>query len=281
MEGRDKYRCDEPSVSIIIPAYNMEEYIRDAIESVIESKLDDVELIIVDDGSRDSTSSVVEEYTDSFSGSYDPRVRYEWQKNQGKSAAVNRGLEISRGEYVTMLDADDQLPSGGLKARYQARFDASGDPSDVIVGGFEVFDYSGTQGTRSSPEVGDPQWLHDHFYLSWKTPFHLNACLLSFDLINRVGGLDESLHRCIDGDYVLRLLRAAETVQVVDSVVYRYRKHRSSPLKRIKYRLKTARYRPRVIWKNYEGWRRWLGVPFGIAMDGGKLVYELFGKYKT
>ena len=281
MKEREKCRCGVPSVSVIIPTYNMGGYVSDAIGSVLKGGIDDLEVIVVDDGSEDFTSYIAKKYTDPSSELYDPRVYYDWQKNQGKSAAVNHGLEISRGEYVTMLDADDQLPSGSLKARYEARFDASGEPSDVIVGGFEVFDYSGTQGTRSSPEVGDPQWLHDHFYLGWKTPFHLNACLLSFDLVNRVGGLDESLHRCIDGDYALRLLRAAKTVQVVDSIVYRYRKHRSSPLKRMRYRLKTARYRPRVIWKNYEGWRRWLGVPFGIAMDGGKLVYELFGKYKT
>ena len=69
-------------------------------------------------------------------------------------------------------------------------------------------------------------------------------------------------------------------VQVVDEVVYRYRKHRSSWLERVRFRTRTARYRPQVIWKNYEGWRRWIGVPFGVVLDTGKLFYELVDSYK-
>ena len=271
---------DSVLVSVIVPVYNMAEYVGGAIRSVLRGEFENMEVIVVDDGSTDSTQSAVGEYTDPSSSSYDPRVRYEYQKNSGKSAAVNRGLEMARGAYLTMLDADDQLPPGSLEARYEARFDPSGNPCDLIVGGFEVFDCHGTHGERRSPDHGDPQWLHDRFYLRWKTPFHLNACLLSHRLADRVGGLDETLHRCIDGDYALRLLQNAENVTTIDDLVYRYRKHRSSPLNRVRYRLKTTRYRPRVIWKNYEGWRRWLGVPFGLAMDAGKLMYELVDSYK-
>ena len=136
------------------------------------------------------------------------------------------------------------------------------------------------QGTRSAPEREDPQWLHDRFYLRWKTPFHLNACLFSSDLADWVGGLNESLHRCEDGDYALRLLREAETVQVVDDIVYRYRKHRSSWVERVKFRARNAWYRPEVIWKNYTGWRQWVGVPLGLILDTGKLFYELVDNYK-
>jgi hypothetical protein len=76
------------------------------------------------------------------------------------------------------------------------------------------------------------------------------------------------------------MLKEAESVNTVDEIVYRYRKHRTSPLERVKYRLKTARYRPQVVWKNYDGWRRWVAVPFALAMDAGKLVYELISDYK-
>jgi len=270
-----------PSISVVIPAYNMAEYIDEAIHSVLNGDFEDLEVIVIDDGSTDATRSVVAKYSDPATSSYDPRVCYEYQTNNGKSAAVNWGLDIACGSYVTMLDADDQLTPESLKSRYEVRFDEeSGELCDLIIGGFEVFDHRRTYGERPSPLFSDPKQLYRRFYLHWKTPFHLNACLISRSLIDKVGGLDETIHRCIDGDYALRLLQEAESIKVVDDIVYRYRKHRSSPLGRIRYRLKTARYRPKVVWKNYDGWRRYAAVPFGFAMDAGKLVYELFDSYK-
>lgn len=268
-------------VSVVIPAYNMAEYIDEAICSVLEGSFRDLEVIVIDDGSTDSTDSIVAKYTDPLSSKYDARVRYEYQKNKGKSSAVNHGLGIAKGAYVTILDADDQLTPSSLKARYECRFDNDGCLFDLVIGGFEVFDYSQTYGTRLPPDPATPSDLYDRFYLRWRTPFHLNAALISKRLIKEVGGLDETLHRCIDGDYALRLLKNAETLNIVNDVVYRYRKYRSSVFNRMRYRLKTARYRPKVVWKNYDGWRRWAAVPFGIAMDTGKLFYELVANYKS
>lgn len=258
----------------------MAEYIDSTIRSVLHGTFRDMEVIVIDDGSTDGTKSVVEKYNDSSDSSYDPRVFYEYQHNSGKSAAVNRGIDIANGIYITVVDADDQITEESLQIRYEARFSESDSLCDLIIGGFEVFDHQATYGKRSPPSSFDPCQLHDRFYLDWKTPFHLNACLISQELIDRTGGLDETIHRCIDGDYALRLLREAESIKVVDEVVYRYRKHRSSAFERVKYRLKTAWYRPKVVWKNYNGWRKWTAVPFGIAMDTGKLVYELIDSYK-
>lgn len=274
------HSSNSPLVSVIIPAYNMGEYVEAAIQSVLRGTLDDVEVIVIDDGSTDSTAAIVKQYTNQSKLTYDSRVRYEYQSNSGKSAAVNLGLENACGSYVAMLDADDQLTPDSLKSRYKARFDVDENPVDLIIGGFEVFDRHGIYGKRNPPASRDSRQLMSHFYLRWKTPFHLNACLISRDLIDRVGKLDETIHRCIDGDYALRLLKEAKNVRVIDNIVYRYRKHRSSRLERVRYRLRTARYRPKVVWKNYDGWRRWAAVPFGIAMDAGKLVYELFDSYK-
>jgi len=266
-------------VSVVIPAYNMAAYIDSAIRSVLNGRFESVEVIVIDDGSTDSTESVVAKYSESSSLDHDSRVHYEYQSNSGKSAAVNRGFDIARGSYVMMLDADDQLTSDSISVRYDAQSEEDRS-CDLIIGGFEVFDRHKVYGKRLPPETADSLELHSSFYLNWKTPFHLNACLISRNLIERVGGLDETLHRCIDGDYALRLLRKAKNVRVVDEIVYRYRKHRTAPLSRIKYRLKTAKYRPKVVWKNYNGWRRWAAVPFGVAMDAGKLVYELVDSYK-
>jgi len=272
---------EEIGISVVIPVYNMAVYVDEAIRSALNAGLESVEVIVVDDGSTDDTRSIVEAYTDRASPRYDERIRYEYQTNRGKSAAVNRGLKMARGSYVAMLDADDRIPPSGLSSRFEARLDEYGSPCDLIIGGFGVLGSDGRQGDRSAPSIKDPRWLHNRFYLSFRTPFHLNACLLSRSLVERVGTLDESLYRCIDGDYALRVLKEADSVNTVDEIVYLYRKHRASPLERARYRLKTARYRPKVVWKNYEGWRRWVAVPFGLAMDTGKLFYELVNRFKA
>lgn len=281
MGERKERGSEKTKVSVVIPTYNMGEYVGGAIESVLCGSFNDVEIIVVDDGSTDSTASVVEQYTDSSSESYDSRVRYYWKENQGKSSAVNFGFTLAEGEYITILDADDEFTPDSLESRLQFRYSQDGKPYGLIIGGFEVFDYRGVHGSRQAPNETNPIQLRNRFYLRWKTPFSLNACLIRRELIEEVGGLNEHIHRCIDGDYVLRLFDVVDNVNTVDSVVYRYRKHRSSPIKRAKYRVRTAWYRPQVIWKNYEGFRRWVGVPFGLIMDSGKLIYEMFGIYKS
>jgi glycosyltransferase involved in cell wall biosynthesis len=272
---------EDVDISVIVPTYNMAEYLGTAIDSVLEQGFDAFEVLVVDDGSTDDTEEVVAPYAESSYFEYDERVRYVSQSNQGKAAAVNHGLDLARGTYVTILDADDKLPPDSLSTRYAHREDEYGRKRDLIIGGFEVFDEQSSYGARFPPEQADAEELRRAFYLRWKTPFHLNACLIARSLIQRVGGLDERFRRCLDGDYAMRLLAVAERVALVQSVVYQYRKYRASKTKRLRKRLQTAKYRVRVVAKNYHGLRRLIALPFGIAMDTAKLLYELVvGNYK-
>ncbi len=90
-----------PTVSVIMPVYNGEKYIRQAIDSVLSQSYKDWELIVVDDGSTDKTSKILESY-------HDPRISCLHQSNQGLSSARNAGISKVRGEYVAFLDADDE-----------------------------------------------------------------------------------------------------------------------------------------------------------------------------
>ncbi len=87
-----------------------ERYVREAIESLIAQSYSNWELIVVDDGSIDSTETIINSIDDS-------RVRYIYQQNGGVSSARNRGLDMVRGDYITFLDADDTLPVDSLKER--------------------------------------------------------------------------------------------------------------------------------------------------------------------
>lgn len=269
---------EAPKISVVVPVYNMDEYVGAAVESVLNGNFEQFEVIVVDDGSTDGTQGVVASFVDPARSRYDDRVRYVRQPNRGKAAALNRGFSIADGQFVTILDADDTLPPDSLSVRYR-RCEEEGE--DVaVIGGFEVFDDEKTYGIRHPPKW-TPAELRRAFYLQWRTPFHLNACLFPAHLIDRVGPMDERFRRCLDGDYAMRLLAPVDRVAIVRSVVYRYRKHRTSRAERLRTRLETARYRAQVSWKNYSGWRKWTAVPLGLAMDAGKFAYELFvGNYK-
>lgn len=89
-----------PLFSVVIPLYNCRDYIGSAIQSVLNQTFDDFEIIMVDDGSTDSSDEIVKSIAD-------PRIRYIRQENQGVSVARNTGIENAYGEFVAFLDADD------------------------------------------------------------------------------------------------------------------------------------------------------------------------------
>src|SRR4028118_1349040 len=111
-----------PQVSVIIPAYNGDRYIAQAVESVISQTYKNWEIIVVDDGSTDDTRQALQPYFD--------RIRYVYQENQGVAAARNRGIQESRGELIAFLDQDDFFLSDKLAGQV-ALFDAQ--PSLGIV----------------------------------------------------------------------------------------------------------------------------------------------------
>lgn len=267
----------KPSVSVIIPAYNMARYIEEAIDSVLDCTFDDLEVVIIDDGSTDATKRVVGKYRDQSDICYDPRVRYHYQQNSGKSVAVNRGIEASRGKYITILDADDQFTHHGLRSRFEA---LSGRKSAIAVGGFEVFKGEKTLGQRDAPSCTSVKKLRRRFYLSYKTPFSLNNCLIPRSLMEETGWFDPEMKRCQDIDYAIRLLKNVKDVEVVDAIVYRYRKHRSTVKSRVKLRLKTLLYRSKAIRKNFHGPIGILIVLYSGFLDLGKVLYEVSGAYK-
>lgn len=108
-----------PEISVILPVFNSEEFVRKSIESVLAQTFEDFELIIVNDGSTDSSKDII----DSFK---DDRIRLINQSNQGPGAARNNALKIAQGRYVMYLDSDDWFTSDALEVAYGeiTKFDA-------------------------------------------------------------------------------------------------------------------------------------------------------------
>jgi glycosyltransferase involved in cell wall biosynthesis len=97
--------------SIIIPVYNREKLIQRAIQSVLDQTYENWELIIIDDGSTDSTAQIIK-------GNNDNRIRYFFQKNAERSVARNNGILKANGEWICFLDSDDYFLSNHLLSFY-------------------------------------------------------------------------------------------------------------------------------------------------------------------
>lgn len=100
-------------VSIIVPVYNAEKYLRDCLDSIANQTLSDVQVLMIDDGSKDSSASICKEYADK-----DPRFEYYHKDNGGTATARNVGLKNAKGEYVGFVDSDDFIESNMYEIMY-------------------------------------------------------------------------------------------------------------------------------------------------------------------
>lgn len=116
---------EERKVSVIIPVFNQQKYLKECIDSVINQSLRRIEIICVDDGSVDDSIRILEEYK-----TRDRRVKVLRQKNKGAGAARNKGLEISKGKYLYFLDSDDFIDRDLLK---RVVFDIESQGADIAI----------------------------------------------------------------------------------------------------------------------------------------------------
>ncbi|WP_232511589.1 glycosyltransferase family 2 protein [Parageobacillus thermoglucosidasius] len=112
-------------VSVIIPAYNVESYIERCLTSIVNQSLEEVEIIIINDGSTDNTLNVINKFC-----SFDNRIKIINSKNSGVSAARNYGLSQSTGKYIFQIDADDWIETNALKEMYEAAEESN---ADIVI----------------------------------------------------------------------------------------------------------------------------------------------------
>lgn len=108
----------EPLISIIIPCYNVEKYIKECLNSVISQTYENLEIIIVNDGSTDRTETEIKLFLDDKNKMGGGKIKYFYQENQGLSGARNTGLDNMNGEYVCFLDSDDFIHHNYVKVLY-------------------------------------------------------------------------------------------------------------------------------------------------------------------
>lgn len=120
-----------PKVSVIVPVYNVEEYLSECLESIINQTLKDIEIICINDGSKDNSLEILKEYV-----AKDSRMIIIDKPNEGVSAARNDGIELAKGEFIAFVDSDDLIDLDTYECAYSIAIETN---ADITVFGWQNF----------------------------------------------------------------------------------------------------------------------------------------------
>lgn len=213
---------DRPLVSVVIPAYNCEEHIEQALRSVIGQTLQDIEVICVDDGSTDCTGAILDVFAE-----HDGRVHVIHQANAGEGAARNAGLDVARGSYLHFMDADDFLDHTMLKKMTDA---AQRGSCDIVICGVSFYN---TQTGLSGPMDWGCNWRAFPYgtFNCLDNPDDIFRCfqnwtwnkLFRAEFVHAEGLRFDEVQRCADLYFVMRALVVARAMRCVPEQLYYYR----------------------------------------------------------
>lgn len=212
----------ETTVSVIIPTYNRAALIGQTIRNMLDQTLPPHEIIVVDDGSTDSTGDVV--------GSFGHRVRYLAQRNQGPAAARNAGLAAATGRYVQFMDSDDLASLNKLEVQVKA---LEADGADMAYGPWIQLRIAGNHAAPAAEVLqGAPPPtrlpLYEWHLRGWALV--LQNCLFTRDFLGRVGPFHEDLMMTEDTEYLNRIFVSEPKVAFTPSCMVVYRVHDDNKL---------------------------------------------------
>ncbi len=191
-------------ISVIVPVYNGESFLREAIESIHRQDHRPGEIIIVDDGSTDGTSVIASEF---------PDVRYVYQPNGGPASARNAGLRLARGNIICFLDADDIWSPNKLAHQFSCMM---ADPSvDIVIGLSQL--------TRQTRLLDGKRKFES--YLDPRLMLNLGATMMRKSAFHTVGLFDETLRYTEDWDWFMRARELNVGTTVLKQVVQFHRRH--------------------------------------------------------
>lgn len=209
-----------PKVSIVMPAYNVEKYFRQCIESVINQTLKDIEIIPVDDGSPDNCGKIMDEYAKK-----DERIKPIHKENGGYGSAVNLGIEKASGEYIAILETDDFVEANAYQLLYEeakrndsdmtkCRFyyhDSFRSPKDAIIESDNRTFADSPHGTFTIKEY--PQLLYKHASV-W-------AGVYKSSFLKEIKFIEKGYYQ--DFPFYIEALCKAKRISIVKDYLYHYR----------------------------------------------------------
>ncbi len=202
-----------PLVSVLIPSYNAERYIKEALDSALMQDYPNFEVVIIDDGSKDRTWEIIQTYTD-------PRIRMMWQENQGITPTRNRLFREAKGEYIAYLDCDDVYLQGRI-SKPVAFLEAHREFALAYCEPIYFFDdkpgklYSHSFKLYSGDEVF-PALLEHQFITNTTITFRR-------EVYDKLGGYDPALGIVEDWEYFIRMVRNGYAIALLNEDLVRFR----------------------------------------------------------
>jgi len=217
-------------VSIIIPVYNAEKFLQDAIQSAVDQTWVEKEIIIIDDGSTDGSLAIAKSFESE-------NVKIFSQTNKGASAARNKGIREARGEYIQFLDADDLLSANKIEAQMttlggkvnhialcaSVPFMDETQPNDAAI----VHEWF-SEGSTDTVDFLIKLYGGGYIGTGYGGMIQPNAFLTPKVTIDKAGFWNEELTLDDDGEYFCRVILAAGGIKYADGCVNYYRKHNKS-----------------------------------------------------
>lgn len=211
---------DNTYISIIIPIYNAERYLKDCLDSVIMQKYDNLEVILINDGSTDNSEKICREYVNK-----DKRIKLINQENKGVSAARNKGISTSAGEIILFIDADDLLADDAI----QTIIDNIKDNDLLCYGYKEIYKNNDYNIILKSNIINNKELFFENVYLTKEIGGYLwNKCFRAEILKKNKVLFDTKLHYCEDLVFVTEYLKYCKKVKYINKVLYMYRMRKSS-----------------------------------------------------
>lgn len=215
-------------ISIIIPVYNVEKYLPECIESVLKQTYENVEILLIDDGSTDNSGKICDEYAEK-----DTRIKAVHKENGGVSSARNKGLDIAQGEYITFIDADDFVAENYVQVLYKSLKQNNSDLSFCKYSYFEDNNFKSCEEilpnkiivNKSSKEFRD--FLTR--FISYKNNFMGSSCRILYRKEN-VGAIrfNQEIKIAEDLLFVLKMIFNVGSLSFVKESLYFYRVNRQS-----------------------------------------------------
>jgi glycosyltransferase involved in cell wall biosynthesis len=216
-----------PLVSILIPAYNAAPWISETIRSALAQTWPQIEIIVVDDGSTDTTLTVANSFAS-------PRVRIVSQPNRGASSARNHALTLARGEYIQFLDADDLLAPDKIESQLRRLLPLG--PRTLASGAWARFESTLSSVVftlqPNARDLSGVEFLQINF--EEIAMMHPAAWLAPRALLDRSGSWDEALSLNDDGEYFARVALASDQIVFCTDARSYYRSNLSNSLSRRK-----------------------------------------------
>lgn len=205
-------------ISVILPVYNTEQFLGEAIESVLAQDFHDWELVIVDDGSTDSSGNIADDYA-----AKDSRIKVFHVENGGLSYARNFGLSHSTGQFVTFLDSDDVLHANTLALLHKIIVDSG---ADYVIGGF-CFEAKCLE-TRLNPDFKMANAIDVLEEILYQLKFTNSACgkLFKRELFEKVRFTEGRYYE--DLEFIYNVSLKCKSIAYTSAPVYFYRQHSGS-----------------------------------------------------